>query len=102
MVAQGAHASMWFLLDYFLGKCDDPEPIEKWLIGGMSKICVRAETREEFDAIVNQARSAGLRTNVITDAGHTEFHGEPTVTCAAIGPNYSEELDKITGHLKLL
>jgi PTH2 family peptidyl-tRNA hydrolase len=36
------------------------------------------------------------------DAGLTEFNGVPTKTCIAIGPNWSDEIDEITGHLKLL
>jgi peptidyl-tRNA hydrolase len=29
------------------------------------------------------------------------FNGVPTKTCIGIGPNESEEIDKVTGHLKL-
>ncbi len=43
-----------------------------------------------------------LRYALITDAGRTEFHGEPTNTTLAIGPDYSEKIDKITGGLPLL
>jgi peptidyl-tRNA hydrolase, PTH2 family len=39
---------------------------------------------------------------LITDAGHTEFKGVPTKTCLAIGPNDVDEIDVVTGHLKLL
>ena len=39
---------------------------------------------------------------LITDAGHTEFHGVPTRTCLAIGPAWSDEIDAITGGLQLL
>jgi peptidyl-tRNA hydrolase len=38
---------------------------------------------------------------LIRDAGITEFK-EPTITCAAFGPWWSDELDDITGHLKLI
>ena len=39
---------------------------------------------------------------LITDAGNTEFHGVPTVTCLVIGPYISEEIDKFTGNLPLI
>jgi len=39
---------------------------------------------------------------VIVDSGLTEFHGVKTKTCLAIGPNKKEDIDKITGSLKLL
>ena len=38
---------------------------------------------------------------MIIDLGKTEFNGEPTKTCLAIGPNKTELIDSITGHLKL-
>lgn len=34
--------------------------------------------------------------------GKTEFHGVPTRTCLAIGPDDSEKIDAITGQLQLL
>jgi PTH2 family peptidyl-tRNA hydrolase len=36
------------------------------------------------------------------DSGRTEFHGVLTPTCCAVGPDFSERVDPITGHLKLL
>jgi len=32
----------------------------------------------------------------------TEFHGVPTNTCLAIGPDLAEKIDSITGDLELL
>ncbi len=32
----------------------------------------------------------------------TEFGGVPTLTACAVGPWWSDEVDRITGHLKLL
>jgi PTH2 family peptidyl-tRNA hydrolase len=45
---------------------------------------------------------AGLEVHLITDNGKTEFHGEPTRTCLAIGPDDAEKIDAITGRLQLL
>lgn len=42
-----------------------------------------------------------VHDNLITDSGLTEFGGVPTKTVCAIGPDYDEKIDKITGHLKL-
>ncbi len=44
----------------------------------------------------------GGHASTVTDRGDTEFHGEPTVTCIAIGPGEDSDIDEITGHLKLL
>jgi PTH2 family peptidyl-tRNA hydrolase len=65
------------------------------------KICVRVDSLEEFHAIAEAARQAGLETHVIKDSGMTEFK-EPTYTAIGIGPDSDEKIDKITGHLKLL
>ena len=49
-----------------------------------------------------KANEADIINTRITDSGATEFKGVPTVTCCAFGPFKSEEIDKITGHLKLM
>lgn len=97
MVAQGAHASMISLIDHQ----DDPRMIE-WLSASFAKVCVRVESEQELCDLIAEAEAAGLLVSVVTDAGRTEFHGVPTLTCAAIGPDLPENLDPITGHLKLL
>lgn len=100
MIAQGAHASwLWWLAP---GGHHIDVKTGSWFSNGMKKICVRAESEAELIRLHWEARKAGLRAFIVTDAGHTEFHGEPTVTCLAIGPDTDEEVDKITGHLKLL
>ena len=48
-----------------------------------------------------KAAAAGLPYALITDAGHTEFHGVPTRTALGIGPAYPEDIDPVTGHLPL-
>jgi PTH2 family peptidyl-tRNA hydrolase len=74
----------------------------QWMTEGTTKVCVRVDSEEELYAIKEQAHKAGLNVHLITDAGHTEFHGVPTVTCLAIGPHYASKIDKITGNLSLL
>lgn len=97
MIVQGAHASMLFMFHD-----GDLSVANRWYRDGMKKIGVRVDTITELLILWEQARKAGLRAHIVTDAGHTEFHGEPTMTCLAIGPNDEEAVDKITGHLKLL
>jgi PTH2 family peptidyl-tRNA hydrolase len=102
-IAQGAHASMKFLCDrirrggpFFFSDAED-----LWLENSFVKVCVRVDSEEELLEIHQKAKEAGLVSSLIQDAGKTEFHGEPTHTCIAIGPDFSERIDKITGHLKL-
>lgn len=107
LFAQSCHASLKIFTDKFtteglglfeLFLSDDEE---RWLKSGMTKICVSVDSEEELLSIHKQAQDKGLNCSLIKDAGLTEF-SEPTYTCCAIGPNKSEEIDKITGKLKLL
>lgn len=98
MIAQGAHASMKVLLDYK----EEWEAKTKWLSDSFAKICVRADSEYELMEIYREALGSGLHASLIVDAGRTEFGGVPTRTCIAIGPEFPEDIDPITGHLKLL
>jgi peptidyl-tRNA hydrolase, PTH2 family len=99
MVAQGAHASCMAVLGQQVAKS---ESLKNWLATGMKKVCVSVDSEEELNKIIHQAREKFLPCFVVTDAGHTEFHGVPTRTCCAIGPADSDIIDQITGNLKLL
>ena len=99
LVCQGAHAAMAFILDEL---ADLREKLVKgWFDQGQTKICLRVDSERDFWEIRKKAQQAGLRVHAIQDAGKTEFK-KPTWTCLAIGPNKAEDIDKITGHLKLL
>jgi peptidyl-tRNA hydrolase, PTH2 family len=106
-IAQGAHASMSFLThrlnkDGQLTLQDLSKLQQAWLTGAFAKICVRVDSEEELMQIYGKAVEAGLEVHLITDSGRTEFHGQPTRTCLAIGPNDVESIDAVTGHLELL
>jgi PTH2 family peptidyl-tRNA hydrolase len=73
-----------------------------WLEGKFTKICVSVDSEEELVKIYEQALQSGIPCSIIKDAGLTEFGGVPTLTCCAIGPAWDEEVNKITGGLKLL
>lgn len=102
LIAQGAHAASAFLVEKLSYVRPQWTLLEReWLTTGMTKICVRVESEEELLDIFQKAKEAQLPVHLITDAGRTEFK-EPMVTCLAIGPTRSEDVDKITGNLKLL
>jgi PTH2 family peptidyl-tRNA hydrolase len=96
-ITQGSHASMSFLLK---GQSNEEDIIE-WLNGGQTKICLVVNSEEELLELDRVATESGLISNIITDAGRTEFNGVPTKTCLAIGPNKIEDINAITGQLKL-
>jgi PTH2 family peptidyl-tRNA hydrolase len=106
-IAQGAHASLAFLSEMLRQRgqvsLSDLTPAERsWINGPFAKVCVRVNSEAELLDIYAQAQAAGLRVQLITDSGRTEFHGQPTPTCLAIGPDLAERIDPITGHLQLL
>lgn len=106
-IAQGAHASMSFICRR-LQQCgpvslsDFTEVERAWLTGAFAKVCCRVDSEDELMKIHDEAIAAGLEVHLITDSGKTEFHGEPTRTCLAIGPDDAEKIDEITGQLQLL
>ena len=71
-------------------------------MGAFAKVCVRCNSEEELMAINDKAIEVGLEVHLITDSGRTEFHGQPTRTCLAIGSDEASTIDQITGHLELL
>ena len=111
MVAQGAHASMKAVLDSMkfmskensmILKFNNNSAMQDWIGGRFTKVCVSVDSEAELLEIFNKAKAAKLTSALIIDAGATEFNGVPTKTCCAIGPAWSDEIDNITGHLKLL
>lgn len=100
MVAQGAHASLGAILEE--GKLKTDADTVAWLEGRFTKICVSVDSEEELLNVYEQTKTAGLNCSLIEDAGFTEFHGKPTLTAVGVGPGLPEDIDKITGELKLL
>lgn len=104
-IAQGAHAAMAWLSDR-IGQTYGGNPRftgdeGRWLYGNQRKITVQVPDEKELDRLVLKAKEAGLMVHVITDAGYTEFKGQKTVTCAAIGPALSSLIDQVTGDCRL-
>lgn len=108
MCAQVAHASMKFLVDNNEAERGDEIVIKltpaeaMWLTSSFTKVVVGCDSEDALRDLIFQAELTDVEVHPIIDAGRTEFNGVPTLTCAAFGPCTSDELDKITGNLKLL
>lgn len=112
-ISQGAHASMGVLLTninkwifgYIFNKLIERKksnnPILVWLLNSFAKITVTVQTEQELIDLEKKAKENKIPCYLITDNGRTEFGGVPTKTSLAIGPWWSDEIDKITGHLPL-
>lgn len=79
----------------------DATPLSEWFARGVAKICVYVDSEEALLDLAKQGEDAGFCVALIQDAGHTEFHGEPTYTCLAFEPLYPEQIDPTTGELPL-
>jgi PTH2 family peptidyl-tRNA hydrolase len=102
IAAQCCHASMSFLTRRLPTKEPITEVQQKWLDSSYIKICVSVDSEQELLDLFNRAKELNIEAHLVTDNGRTEFHGVPTVTCLALGPDYDTILDPISGHLKLL
>lgn len=115
MIAQGSHASLGVILDMMnkvkntsdegydmVLTVGDNSHIKDWLEGIYTKVCLYVESEEELIELYNKAVDNNIPSCLITDVGLTMFKGIPTKTALAIGPFKSDEIDKITGNLKLL
>lgn len=108
-IAQGGHASMSWLMDRMVPFRDHTDVFTvrlsaaelAWARGLFTKIVCRVNSEAELTAVGDKAQAAGLTVYGITDAGKTEFHGEPTLTAIAIGPHWSDEIDPVTRDLRL-
>lgn len=102
MVAQGSHASIAFLTRRIQGNEAITDIQKQWLENSFVKVCVGVDSEQELLEIESKATEVGIECHLVTDNGKTEFGGVPTKTCLALGPDLSEVLDKVSGHLKLL
>lgn len=114
MVAQGSHASMKVILDYMyeselsytrkdkILSIEKDSAMDNWINGIFTKVCVSVDSEEELVGIYELAKALGIPCSMIIDAGLTEFGGVPTKTAVAIGPDWEDKINEVTGHLKLL
>ncbi len=72
---------------------------KEWVYGTFFKVCVGVDSEKELLDIGYNAVMLGLSVKYIEE---TTGFDKPTVTCLAIGPDYSSEIDPVTKHLKLL
>jgi len=111
MIAQGAHASIKFLIDSMTPISEDgmerkivltSEEMKHWVDGSFTKICVGISSEVELEELYLKAKEIGLPASMIIDNGLTEFGGVKTKTCIAVGPADASLIDSITSHLSLL
>lgn len=95
LAAQVAHAAV----AAFLAAGDDAQ--HAWLAEGMPKVVLRAEGPEALNELHEFAGQRSLPAALIHDAGRTVLPAG-TVTCLGLGPAADDQIDALTGDLKLL
>ena len=115
VAAQVAHAAMKVFFDrmkivdvsgheslYTLYIPHISEDEKKWIQGSFTKVVVSVNSEEEIYDLAKRATDLAIPHAVIVDSGFTEFHGNKTTTCIAIGPDKSEKIDELTKDLPLI
>ncbi len=92
-IAQAMHAC---LESY---KIADKKIIREWEKEGSKKVVLKA-TLNEMKKIAKRLEAKGIKFVWIRDAGKTQLR-KGTITALGIVPEREENIDEITGHLKL-
>lgn len=95
MGAQCAHASVEAVLK------SDKDKVRDWHDFGQKKVVLKVADERELIKYFQKAKDSGLTASLITDAGKTVI-APGTKTAVAIGPDDEEEIDKLTGQLKMM
>ncbi len=101
MIAQGAHAAIAATMKA-IGDFVTVHWYRDWKNDEQTKVVLKGNSEDHLMDLYAQAVQARIPCALIEDAGHTEFHGKPTITALAIGPCPASMVDLITGKLELL
>ncbi len=71
-----------------------------WRLSGQKKVCLKVSCEKDLYKYNQLAKDYGLKTALIKDAGRTELKPN-TTTVLAIGPDFEEKIDKVTGQLSM-
>jgi PTH2 family peptidyl-tRNA hydrolase len=93
-IAQALHASLGAI------RLVDKKDIERWEKEGGKKIVLKAGSLKELKDLYSKAKRLKLPCFLVRDAGLTQLK-PGTITALAIGPAKEEDVDKVTGKLKL-
>jgi PTH2 family peptidyl-tRNA hydrolase len=95
LAVQVAHAAV-----SSMRKAGDSD-VRNWLREGQKKVVLKVPGEKELFDLKEQGRIQKIPSALIRDAGLTEIPPD-TVTALGIGPMKNEDIDRITGNLKLL
>jgi len=79
----------------------NPALLDAWFSSGQAKVCLKGIDDKHLLELKKKAEAASLPVVKILDAGRTQIPAG-SLTVVAIGPALKEDLEYITGDLKLL
>jgi len=95
LAAQVAHAAVAAFLEA-------SEAAKKmWLAAGMPKVVLKIDSADHLTQLEDEAKRRGIPVHIVADAGRTVVPAG-TITCLGLGPADADELNELTGGLKLL
>ncbi|HJM44549.1 MAG TPA: peptidyl-tRNA hydrolase Pth2 [Candidatus Poseidoniaceae archaeon] len=98
LAAQASHAAVNCALTARKLK---PTLLEEWRNTGSRKIVCQVNNLEEMKRLYGEARTLGLVSELITDAGRTEIPSG-SITILGLGPGPRRLIDALTKELPLL
>lgn len=97
--SQTAHAVLAIVNDNII-KDRFVSAYHQWIMNGGTKIVLAGESTKQLDALKEKADALSLPNQIIRDAGRTEI--EPGSKTVLVVFGSVEEVDKVTGGLRLL
>eukprot|EP00188_Purpureofilum_apyrenoidigerum_P001877 Plantae.Rhodophyta-Purpureofilum_apyrenoidigerum.ctg20856.p1 GENE.Plantae.Rhodophyta-Purpureofilum_apyrenoidigerum.ctg20856~~Plantae.Rhodophyta-Purpureofilum_apyrenoidigerum.ctg20856.p1 ORF type:complete len:159 (+),score=29.56 Plantae.Rhodophyta-Purpureofilum_apyrenoidigerum.ctg20856:164-640(+) len=98
MAAQCGHAALGIYKEALRKR---PQKVRSWEANAQPKIALQIRSMQEARTLERMAKSKGIPSYMVYDAGRTQI-ASGSMTVLALGPARKDELDTITGKLKLL
>jgi PTH2 family peptidyl-tRNA hydrolase len=98
MAAQAAHAS---LEAYKKAIARSRAAVEAWERSGCKKVVLKAAGESHLMSLMAKAKALHIPCALIQDRGLTQV-AKGEITALALGPWREEEIDEVTGELKLM
>lgn len=97
--AQTAHAALAIVNDNIV-KDRFVSAYHQWALNGGTKIVLAGDSEKQLKQLKEQADAQNLLNQIIQDAGRTEIAPGSTTVLVVFGS--VSDVDKVTGHLRLL
>lgn len=98
LAAQCCHGA---LAAYRQAQQCSPQLLQAWEDGGQAKVVLKVDSEQDMQKLAEEALKKEVPVCSVRDAGRTQVPSG-SLTVVAVGPARVTDVDKVTGHLKLL